>query len=211
MIRAGSVAELSDGDARLLVIDMGFSSRGATCGWVLDDGEPARARFSELCEIVKKMAAESGEAMNVVIEAPLSVAFCVEGNPQARRPEYGDDGRATRCWYLNAGIGMLHAATVLLRRVVDNGVNREVRLFEGFVSFKPPGVPSSHVLDVRLLRDVVRGCDKYGRVIVPDDLRADNEHQLESAFKVAGMDFGVPPIVWVEPRPAEPEPDGLHG
>ena len=35
---------------------------------------------------------------------------------------------------------MIVAATYLLRAVVDSGTWREIRLFEGFASFKPAGI-----------------------------------------------------------------------
>jgi hypothetical protein len=81
--------------------------------------------------------------------------------------------------------------------MTDAGPEREVRLFEGLVSFKPRGVASSHCDDVLQLRQVIRGERAVGRVVPPDELAASPEHTLKSAFAVSGMDYGIPPVVVV--------------
>jgi hypothetical protein len=49
-----------------------------------------------------------------------------------------------------------------------------------------------------LLREVVWHPEAHPTAIVaPDRLALERTHSLSSAFKVAGMDFGVPPVVVV--------------
>jgi hypothetical protein len=47
------------------------------------------------------------------------------------------------------------AALYLIRAISGTGGKEEVRLFEGFVSFKAKGSKSNHSRDVELLREVV--------------------------------------------------------
>lgn len=87
------------------------------------------------------------------------------------------------------------AATYLLRSISDLGSNGDVRLFEGFASFKPKGQKSSHANDVLGLRDIAWAKSDKGRIISPEQLGRHQYDKLESAFKVSGMDFGVPPVI----------------
>ena len=88
------------------------------------------------------------------------------------------------------------SALYLLRGLDDSKPQREVRLFEGFVSFKPKGQVSSHSEDIRALRAVVWDAHRDTKVVVTAaQLAATSSDRLVSAFAVAGMDFGVPPVV----------------
>ena len=49
---------------------------------------------------------------------------------------------------------MMVAAMYLVREIHQAGCT--VRLFEGFVSYKDGSMPSSHINDVLLLREIVR-------------------------------------------------------
>lgn len=84
-----------------------------------------------------------------------------------------------------------------MRAISDTSRTREIRLFEGLVSFKPKGSASDHSKDVLLLRKVVWGIDKISRVVPPDELTTSPDHTLRSAFAVSGMDYGVPPVIVV--------------
>jgi hypothetical protein len=69
---------------------------------------------------------------------------------------------------------------------------------EGLVSFKPKGIASSHTADAVALREVVwQENSSRGRIIAPEELALSEGDRVVSAFRVAGMDFGVPPIVVV--------------
>ena len=134
--------------------------------------------------------------LNLLIEAPLSVAFNVHGNPTGRRIERR--GRDTRYWYVGAGAVTLLATTYLLRKLHDGKPTREIRLFEGFASFKSKGATSSHADDISKLRSVAWGESDRGRIVDREGLKMRDEDILRSAFAVSGMDFGVPPVVVVE-------------
>ena len=75
---------------------------------------------------------------------------------------------------------------------------REIRLFEGFVSFKSKTAASSDADDVSDLRSVVWGESKNGKIVGCDGLKIEKDDILRSAFAVSGMDFGIPAVVVVE-------------
>ncbi len=198
MIQAGSISEVKKASGQWAFIDMGFARNARSCGLLVGGGEAEEVTFSELLSSVSDLAASgSHQQLDLLIEAPLSVAFDVRGNPTGRTVDRR--GSQTRYWYVGLGCTVLVATTYLLRHVVDMGTRREIYLFEGFVSFKPKGVRSSHSGDVKRLREVAwdsrRGSDA---IVPPEALRLSADDVLVSAFKVAGMDFGVPPVVKVD-------------
>jgi hypothetical protein len=78
----------------------------------------------------------------------------------------------------------------------DAHPSRDIRLFEGFASFKPKGVRSSHSSDVLNLRKAIwDGSSKSGFTVPPQKLAVSPKHRLLSAFAVAGMDLGVPAVI----------------
>jgi hypothetical protein len=142
------------------------------------------------------LANEGEKPLNLVLEAPLSVAFSATGNPTGRAVEKRD-GKA-RYWYLGLGCGVLVAATYLLRSIFDSPRSREIRLYEGLVSFKPAKVRSSHASDVLALRSIVfQQPSNAGKIVAPEQLRASPCDRLQSAFAVSGFDFGIPPVIAV--------------
>jgi hypothetical protein len=120
------------------------------------------------------------------------VAFSSQGNPLGRLVEKHRDGR-TRYWYVGLGCSVLTSATYLLRQLTDSPRTRDIRLFEGFVSFKPKGQNSDHCADVLALRQVV--CNPSAANVFGPDQLASEAKQLRSAFAVAGMDYGIPPVL----------------
>jgi hypothetical protein len=122
------------------------------------------------------------------------VAFNNKGNPTGRSVERFDT--QTRYWYVGLGCGVLVAATHLLRQLHDHASRRPIRLFEGFVSFKVRTARSRHQDDVTALREVVWHPERHhGAIIPPDALQMRPTDSLRSAFAVAGMDFGIPPVI----------------
>ena len=88
------------------------------------------------------------------------------------------------------------ASLYLMRAIVNVNPRVEVRLFEGFVSFKETGKKSNHSRDVELLREVVENPTQHpGAIIAPEALKMNESDKLESAFWVAGIDTGIPPII----------------
>lgn len=194
-IRAGRIEEAVPSSGEWLFVDLGFSSKSRTCGGLGEQGFSQEMTFTQAMSAISDLAKLHGRPLNLVLEAPLSVSFAENGNPAGRSIELRNG--KSRYWYVGPGCSVLVAATYLLRSVAETRRGREIRLFEGLVSFKPRGVTSSHSADVLLLRDVVRGVPGIGRVVPPRELPAQPNHTVRSAFAVSGMDYGVPPIISV--------------
>ena len=144
--------------------------------------------MEKICKYIKT----SDIPINLVIEAPLSVSFDSNGNPKGRKIE--KQNNKTRYWYVSLGTTVMVAAMYLLRAIVDSQPTAEVRLFEGFVSFKDRNKSSNHSRDVLALRDVVIKGNRDA-IIAPEALKVDDSDLLQSAFLVADVDLGVPPVL----------------
>jgi hypothetical protein len=177
-------------------VDVGFSAIARSSGIALGDDAPQEVTFGQLAQVLVGMACQPGDPMNLLIEAPLSVAFSVHGNPTGRSVEKRK-GEVSRFWYTGPGAAVLAAAQHLIRAVVDAGPRREIRLVEGFASFKRGDMKSSHSGDVVALRQVVHGLGD-GRIVAPEALLLSPTDKLQSAFLVMGLNCGVPPIVIVD-------------
>lgn len=200
MIRAGLPSEAIQSSGMWAFVDLGFAQAAKSCGLLVGDGEPKEVTFSQLRTEMLELIAAEGDPLNLLIEAPLSVAFNASGNPTGRSIERRET--QTRYWYVGLGCCVIVSATYLLRAIYDAQPNREIRLFEGLASFKPKGIPSSHRNDVLNLRKVIwEGNSKSGRIVPPDHLAVAAEDRLQSAFLVAGMDFGIPPVITVGGQP----------
>ena len=71
-----------------------------------------------------------------------------------------------------------------------------VRLFEAFVSYKQPGVKTDHRREAGLLREVVRGPkSRPVQIVTAEQLKEQDDDELISAFRVIGMDCGVPAVI----------------
>jgi len=86
----------------------------------------------------------------------------------------------------------------LLQKLHRKAFPKEIRLFEGFASFKQKTGRSSHENDVSILRDVALGQSEEGIIMEGEELKMQSDDSIQSAFKVAGMDFGVPAVIVVE-------------
>ena len=182
-----------------MFVDIGFAQgKTKSCGFAKNDSEPSQINFAKMTSLVSKEVRNGDKPLNLLIEAPLSVAFDSMGNPTGREVEKREE--VTRYWYVPLGCSVLTAATYLLSQVKASKPTRQVRLVEGFASFKTQLTEKrTHADDVVKLRNVAwkRG-GTPGRVIAAEDLRMTEGDNLMSAFKVAGMDFGVPPVVMLE-------------
>ncbi len=194
MIRPGTLAEANQRSGEWVFVDLGFAEKAKSCGLLLGDGSPEEVSFSELKARLLEIVDSDRGPLNLLIEAPLSVAFNEHGNPTGRVIEKRES--QTRYWYVGLGCSVLVAATYLLREIHDANPRREIRLFEGLASFKPKGVRSSHANDVINLRKVIfDGGSKSGFVVPAEKLAASSKHRVHSAFLVAEMDFGIPAVV----------------
>ena len=192
-IRAGCVRELNKDSGDWIFVDIGFSSTDSSCGVLKNCGEPRTMKFGELVDYLRGKVGEESLPLNLMIEAPLSVAFRKNGNPVGRAGE--KRGSEHRYWYNQAGPRVLLAAGFLMRELFDCERQREVRLFEGFASFKSSTDKDSHKEDAKSLRRAAWNRTKH-QVIGPSELKTPDTHVLECAFAFAGMDFGIPPVVF---------------
>lgn len=194
-IRTGTLSETQFGSGDWLVVDVGFSKQSASCGFLGSDNDPQEVTFGELVKLITKETLNSKKApLNLLIEAPLSIAFNKNGNPTGRRIEKRDT--QTRYWYVGPGCCVLVATTHLLRQVLSSVPRREIRLFEGLASFKERGHSHTHSSDVTRLRQaIIDPKDARSEWVQPKDLRVLETDRLESAFSVSGMDFSIPPVL----------------
>lgn len=193
-IRAGVLDEIGSNDSSWVYIDIGFSSAAESCGVLIDEEQPIERTFSSALKIVCEHIESSSVPVSLVVEAPLSVAFNKDGNPQGRVIE--KLGRETRYWYSGAGPAVQIAATYLMHDIKKIADDNEIRLFEGFVSFKDSSTPSNHSADVTLLKLLVDGREKYVQhLISAEKLKMNPTDQLKSAFDVCGDNFGIPPVI----------------
>ncbi len=191
MIRAGTIDEITPASGKWVYLDIGFSNNTKSCGLLIDESTPEEVTFSDAVAIICNYINNSIHPVNLVIEAPLSVAFDAKGNPKGRSIEKRNS--KTRYWYVSLGTAVMVAALYLMKAIMDSRPSTEVRLFEGFVSFKK-SKKSNHSQDVLLLRDIVKnGLDKA--IIMPESIKLDPSDHIQSAFLVTGIDLGVPPIL----------------
>jgi hypothetical protein len=195
MVRAGTMDEAVRESGEWAFVDVGFSSKSRSCGFQLGEGEATALTFARTREELVRLACTPGKPLNVVIEAPLSVAFSANGNPCGRSLETRNG--KSRFWYVGLGCTVMVAASYLIADLAYAPGQRDNRLFEGFVSFKTKGAASDHRLDVRQLQRVIWGDEGIGDVLPPEALRARPPDQLLPAFRFAGVESGVPPVVRV--------------
>jgi len=196
-IRPGTANEATRESGDWIFIDVGFANQSKTCGVLIGEGQPTNCTFSALKQKLSEICTKDQGSLNLVLEAPLSVAFGSSGNPTSRSIEKRNG--KTRYWYVGLGCSVLVATTYLLRFIYDQEPTRNIRLFEGFVSFKRSKATSSHSDDVEILRTIAWHQDpKLGRIIGPNELPTKAGDRVESAFLVSGMDFGVPAIIMAE-------------
>lgn len=195
---AATLADINRWSGDWIFVDIGFSHARRTSGIASGTNDPDEILFSDLpARIANILRSGSGPA-NLLIEAPLSVAFTVAGNPAPRSIERQGDLR--RDWYSGSGAAVLLATIHLLRRLSAAAPARPLRLVEGFLSFKRRRTRLSHAADVARLREVAWSTGTAeGRIVAPGDLKRGPDDTLVSAFAVAGMDSGVPPVVYAGP------------
>lgn len=202
-VRAGTMCELIEPNGDWIFVDIGFSCRKKTCGYLLSspDGTGGEARgtavtYGELTLRLTTLVRQPDSPLHLVLEAPLSAAFGAEGNPVGRSGE--KQGSRHRYWYEGLGCSVLVASLYLIRSVSEAGLAREARVFEGLVTFKDRSKPSSHVADVEALMALVRsGGTTDGEFIEPKPLDDQGDAMLESTLGLLGLDLTPPPIIKV--------------
>ncbi len=192
-IRAGHASEIDKRNGEWLFIDLGFGEKAISCGVLKGDCQPTMVSFGKLVKLAKWEAQQNAPSpLNLVLEAPLSVTFNKDGNPTPRACDWKNEER--RDWYRYAAPSMILAAGYLLQALANCGIQRDVRLYEGFVSFKTSGSKTDHIKDVKALKDVVWN-HKKDLTFTPAQLKRCESDHLKSAFGFMGMDFGIPPVI----------------
>jgi hypothetical protein len=194
-IKSGEVADINLNAGTWIILDIGFANdKKASCGLLIDNADPIELTFANAVEKISSTIRESSQPVNLVIEAPLSVAFSKLGNPTGRAIE--KRGSKTRYWYVGLGCAVMVSAQYLISNIVPVCNNRDVRLFEGFVSFKPSGSISNHSEDVQMLKNVIINPEQNeDKIIAPAALKQQPTDSLQSAFLVLGHDLGIPPVI----------------
>lgn len=197
MIHAGKVSDISWPNGTWLILDIGFSSSQKSCGILLGDEEGRCLTFSDAINEVVGISNRLS-LLNLVIEAPLSVAFDKSGNPKGRSME--KEGGKNRLWYVSPGCAVLVAVMYLMRKLYDSHPSGDVKLFEGFVSYKSRDAKSNHSKDVELLREAIKATQtKSHHIIKPEEIKTDPDDNIKSAFEVMNLaDIGIPPIIKVD-------------
>ena len=203
-IVAGCTTNINERSGQWLIVDIGFSSTDPSCGVWNGTGEPVVVTFGDLVKLATREVQEAGpQPLNLLIEAPLSVAFQQNGNPIRRSCD--SQGDKTRDWYVNAGAATLVAAGFLLREL-SGCQQRTVRLFEGFVSFKSSEDRSiskakrrieAHKSDVWKLKNAV-WTGANAQIFDPGELGQKLDLRIESAFPFLDKHL-IPPVILIKP------------
>ncbi|RLE15734.1 MAG: hypothetical protein DRJ08_04970 [Acidobacteria bacterium] len=180
-----------------VILDIGFSNQACSCGLLITEEEKKSNKplqFNKAKDKICTYIRNSKRSVNLLIEAPLSVAFDNNSNPKGRSIEK-EKGKV-RYWYYGPGCTVMVAAIYLIKAIAEMKPDVDILLFEGFVSFKKKGNPSDHLEDVRLLKEVVDNPDQFKNSIIESKgLAMDASDTLKSAFQVAGIDAGIPIVI----------------
>ena len=134
-IVAECTIDINEGSGQWLIVDIGFSSTEPSCGVWNGMEKPSVVTFGDLLKLATREVQKAGPLpLNLLLEAPLSLAFQQNDNPIRRSCD--SQGSQHRDWHVNAGSTTLVAAGYLLRALDGFQKQRNIRLFEGFVSFK---------------------------------------------------------------------------
>jgi hypothetical protein len=192
VITSGSLHDLTSADTLLAILDVGFARQRRSCGLVLPNSKPQCLTFGEATQCIITFVSTASSPVNLVIEAPLSVAFTHDGNPTGRTVE--SQNGLNRYWYVGLGTSVMVAALYLIKALPAGSGAPPVRLFEGFVSFKRAA--SDHLADVRALEHVIRTPRLYpSHIVAPEGLRASPTDSVQSAGQLCGIDFGIPYVI----------------
>ena len=124
------------------------------------------------------------------LKKPERWCFSKNGNPTCRQTEKETiEGKTkTRYWHAGLGCSVMVAAMYLIRAISEAAPNNQVRLFEGFISYKDRADGTDHCGDFELSREVERReqcehCIRSGNALLVDPT-----DRIFRAFKVCGFD-----------------------
>ena len=193
-IRAGRVANIYMESGDWFIVDVGFSSRNPTCAFAVGMEPPREVHFRVLVNTLMGEAVQgTSRPLNLLLEAPLSMAFNTAGNPKARDFEYHVGG-VYRGWYYQTGASTMLTAANIIDELSKCRLRRRIRLFEGFAPL--PG--ASHTRVVNMLRQVIVDQDADA-IVHPDAVITPGTGTVRPIFGIHGRDPKIPPVVCVLP------------
>ncbi|MEX0375352.1 hypothetical protein [Spiribacter pallidus] len=250
-VRAGGIEELikpgrdttNPDSPPWVIIDLGFSGSSRSCGITINGSRipdplegyrsssstaktPGDKHYGMLCPAIvewlsTRYSPEKPGAINLMIEAPLSMAFAKrsasgdrlrgahQGNPIARIPDqlegidaYGRAQVQRRLWYTQPASGLMIGSIRLLQELATALDGWDIRLFEGFVSFKNGDEPGSHWRDtLELWRGLPESPNPFEPLINP--IVDSQVGKVESILGLANMgpSSDIPPILRVTGAP----------
>lgn len=238
LVRPGKGASTEAHPIPWLIIDMGFSASNRTCGiWmngasIPDNGPTAAASSARQTKkqlpnkhygmlapaVLTALGAPAPEAVNIMIEAPLSMAFTLpghgvrSGNPAARFADYlpsnlpDRESPRTRPWYTQPAAGLILPSVRLVTLLAAELTETTIYIYEGFVSFKNKRQRSDHKGDVEALwkaipKEPITTEELDGPVVCPKTAVAESALPLHSDPTDAHQsrsEAGIPPILRVD-------------
>ena len=184
-IIAGEYGDIKWGSGDWIIIDMGFANRTNSCGVAIGSAKARRFWFGDLVKkVIEEAQKKKREELNLLLEAPLSMAFDHKENPVKRSFEDLD-----HAWYRNSGAAMMLAAIRLIDRLDSSDRKREVRLFEAYAPLKG----ANHARVAAALRKVVKR-PIPDRFVKACDI-APTSKCLIPAYRVTNGDRKIPPVV----------------
>ena len=197
-IFAGTAEQFSRDPEDWILVDSGFSGRQASgrvtpsTGLRLPVWPVGRnVSWSEAKQLTSTFLSSRTRPINVMLEAPLSVAFSDDGNPAPRAFEKSDN--SSRYWYLQGGaVTLVSAAYMIGHWFKSNGP--DLHLFEAFLSFK--NQRQDHSDDANDMLEAAL----TSTPLSPAEMVQQPTDKLQSSTLELGLDFGVPPVFVISPR-----------
>ena len=195
IIKAGNANHFSRDPNDWIFVDIGFGGRkndGAiskTTGIKIGESLSKNVTWAQCVREIITFVENRNEPLNLMLEAPLSVAFDITGNPAPRAFEKTDKG--ARYWYVPMGTNVAMSALFLLGKLKSN-LKAKVNLYESIVSFKPK--KTDHAADTDSMYDSV--VKSFANPIL--DFAQKPSDIIESSATMIGWDFGIPPVFVID-------------
>lgn len=190
-IQAGSVDTFSRNPNDWVFLDIGFAQHSTrSCGLAVHDRQPIEVAWSSAVQLICEINSTRTAPLHLMIEAPLSMAFCKSGSPTGRSFE-----PPTHVWYQRGGASVLLSAALLLSQLARSAGN-SVRLFEAFVTNagQEQKQRSTHAEDAASMRKQTLGLNS-AKLLPPSAIRRASSDSLKSSMQEFGLNFGIPPVL----------------
>jgi hypothetical protein len=200
MIRAGTYDEIHHDSGLWVIVDVGLS-KNRTTGLLIGDGPAKNRTFAEARSEIVAAIEGSDRPVNLMLEAPTSLAFDKKGNPMPRFFEqagaFGD--HTSRAWNVQPAPGVILGGLLQLRSLWDARERLpDVRIFEGVATFRPRGKTGEHREDVESLRCAVAEPDP-DFVFGGETIQERTSGEVISLFPLCGIEVGIAPAIVVPP------------